>query len=726
MARLSNTLARAFAPALMALLVGPVAAPAADLPAYHIPVPVLRTLPNGLRVAVFADRRLPIVQVQLLIPAGAAQEAAETPGVANLVAQLLRAGSSSRTAEAFAADLDRLGGNFTATATRDYSTVSGAFLAADLDAGLELVADAVVNPIFAPEEVDRFRTRSAGLLLQMRRDPAVMADDQLWALSFEGHPYGRHPWGTVESLSRLDHESVRAYHRDFYRPDRAVLAIAGDLDPERAFAIAADRFGSWAGRAATPARVPLPPPPAALRIRIVDLPGQDRSEVRMGLVCPPRTDPDALALELANYLLTGSGPSSRLVQSLRAEGRLDSDVRGSYAALKDAGLLSLAAVARNDSVADLVARVRDELARMATQPASEADVVAARRHLQDTYPLQFQTLGALIAQWLGADSQDLTSTWLDHYAESVAAVTSEQVAGASRRWLNPAHLEVVVAGPAAELKGPLEALGPVEVVGASAAPSVAAPATSTPATAEQRRRGRELLRQALAAHGGLERLRRVKDSSVSGEMVLRLRGNDTQIQMQQLRKDPFRMRHTTRLGSMENGQILNGTRGWIYTSGTDSPQVIDADSVGIAAMRVAFRSDIVHTLLAAADPSAEVAWRGPGKADGRDADLIEVTSPAPPGGGPAEQRLLSLDAKDHRLIAEDPGDAKARSGPAAVRRLYRDYREVNGVLWPFYEERLRGGGRTMTVLLRSVTLDGGVADTLFEKPSSAVPDRPLR
>ena len=103
-----------------------------------------------------------------------------------------------------------------------------------------------------------------------------------------------------------------------------------------------------------------------------------------------------------------------------------------------------------------------------------------------------------------------------------------------------------------------------------------------------------------------------------------------------------------------------------------------------------------------------------------------MTSPAPPGGGPAEQRLLSLDAKDHRLIAEDPGDAKARSGPAAVRRLYRDYREVNGVLWPFYEERLRGGGRTMTVLLRSVTLDGGVADTLFEKPSSAVPDRPLR
>ena len=104
MATLTRTLARVFAAALLAALsAGPAGVFAAERPAFRTPVPVFRTLPNGLRVAVFQDHRLPLVQMRLLLSAGVAQEAAETPGVASVTAQLLRAGTSSRTAGAFAA-----------------------------------------------------------------------------------------------------------------------------------------------------------------------------------------------------------------------------------------------------------------------------------------------------------------------------------------------------------------------------------------------------------------------------------------------------------------------------------------------------------------------------------------------------------------------------------------------------------------------------------------------
>jgi zinc protease len=725
MTKLTRTLARSFAAALVAALsAGSAGVFAAEPPAFVPPAPVIRTLPNGLRVAVFQDRRLPLVHLQLLLPAGGAQDAAGTPGVANATALLLRAGTSSRTAGALEADVDFLGGSINAAAARDFSGVSGTFLAADFEAGLELLADVVVNPTFPPEQVERFRAVTAEQLLRARQDPATQAEDRLWAIAFQGHPYARNPLGTLESLGRLDREAVKAFHRDFYRPDRAVLAIAGDVDLEFAFAVASDRFGGWAGRAATPSRPSAPAPPAAMRIQLVDRPGMARSEVRIGLVCPSRTDPDALPLQLANTLMLG-GPSSRLTRALRADGGLPSDVSTSYTVLRDAGLVSLGVEARNDSVALFVARIRDELARLRTQLPGEADVAAVRRAFENSYPLQFQTPGELIAQWMGADFYGLTSAWFDHYAGNVGAVTAAQVGAAASRWLDPSRCVVVVVGPAAELKAPLEALGPVEVAaegdGAVAAPAVA----PAPATPEQQQRGRELLARTFAAHGGLERLRRVKDTTLEGDMVVQAEGNSLTIMVRQIRKEPFRMRYSTSFSSVENGQILNGTRGWLYSSG-DSLRVTGVDSLGVETLRAVFRSDFVHSLLAAAGPAVQVAWLGAGRADGRDADVLEVTDAAPPGGGPAEQRLLYLDTTDHRLIAEDLGDAGMRASPLAVRRVYRDFRTVAGVPWPFYEERLRGGTKTMALSLLNVTIDTGVSDRTFEPPVPEVKDLPLR
>lgn len=726
MTTLTRALARTVTAALVvALSAGSAGVFAAELPVFRPPVPVLRTLPNGLRVAVFRMRRLPLVQMRLLLPAGVAQEAAETPGAANATALLLRAGTSSRSAAVFTADLDSLSGSISGSATRDYSAVSGTFLSADFEAGLELLADAVVNPLFPSEEVERFRAQSAGQLLSARQNSAAQAETRLWSSAFPGHPYGRNPRGTLESLERLDREAVKAFHRDFYRPDRAVLAIAGDVDIEQAFAVASDRFGSWTGRAVTAPRLPAPAPPAGMRIQLVDRPGLASSEVRIGLVCPSRADPEALPLQVANYILGGGGFSSWLTQSLRLDDGLSYDVRSRYTMLRDAGLVSLGTVARNDSVAIVVARMREELARLRTQPPGETEVAAARRYFENSYQLQFQTPAMLITQWTGADFYGLTSSWFDHFVESVSAVTTAEVAGVASRWLDPARCVVVVVGPAAELKTQLEALGTVEVAVAGEGAAVAAPVAPPPASPEQKKRGRELLGRALAAHGGLERLRRVTDTTMEGDLIVQVDGKGFTALVRQVRKEPFRLRYSMSITNKENGQILNGTRGWLYSSG-DSLQVTDVDSVGVEALRAIFRSDVVHSLLAAAEPAVEVVWLGPGRADGRAADVLEVTTAARPGSRPAEQRLLYLDATEHRLIAEDLGDARIRASAAVVRRVYRDYRTVAGVPWPFYEERLRGGTKTMTLSLQSVTINTGVSDRMFEPPTPEVKDLPLR
>jgi predicted Zn-dependent peptidase len=728
-ARLS---ARILAPALVAaLLAGPapaggLPAPGADHPAaFHVPVPLERALPNGLRVAVFPDHRLPLVQMQLLIPAGMAQEPAGTPGVATLVATLLRGGTSSRTAAMLAADVDRLGGALAGSTARDFSTVNATFLAADLDAGLELLADAVVNSVFPADELDRVRRQLAGRLFQAQQSPAALADDRLWEAAFGGHPYARPPLGSLAALERLDWDAVRAFHRDFYRPDRALLVIAGDVDPAAAFAAAADRFGNWAGRAAAAPAPPAPVSPVTPRIRLVDRPELARSEIRVGLVCPPRTHADALALQLADELLVGQGPSSRLGRSLQAAGLEPGELRGSYANLKDAGLLNVGAAVGHGSVAGFVARVRDELARLAAPPDG-AELEAARQVLTGGFPLQFQTPAALLARWSGADFYGLGDTWLDGYAAAMGAVTPAQVAGAAGRWLDPARMVVVAVGPAATLRPALEPFGAVEVVDAATVAGAPPPPPPAPAPpdAAQLRRGRQLLDRAMAAHGGLARLRRLKDSSVEGTMIMQIGGNDAELSLQLLRKEPDRMRYSTRAAQLQNGQVLNGARGWTYLGVGDSLEVHDMDSVGVAALRAAFRADVVHALLGAAAPGSQVAARGPGRADGREVEVLEVVRRT--AANTVERTLLHLDARTHLLAAEDFAEDPARPGTFLVRRVYRDYRAVSGVQWPFYEERLRGGTKTMSIMLGRVTLDSGLSDAWFERPERPAESGPLR
>ena len=442
------------------------------------------------------------------------------PGAANATAQLLRAGTSSRTAGAFAADVDFLGGSISGTATRDYSAVSGTFLSADFEAGLELFADAVVNPVFPPEEVERFRAQAAGLLLPALQNPATQAEDRLWALAFQGHPYERNPLGTLESLGRLDREAVRVFHRDFYRPDRAVLAIAGDVDLERAFAVASDRFGGWAGRAATPPRPPVPAPPAAMRIQLVDRPGLARSEVRIGLVCPPRADPDALPLQVANYVL-GGGSSSRFARSLQADGGRSSDVRSSYTILRDAGLVSLGAVARNDSVAILVARMRDELARLRTQPPDEAEVAARAAPLREQLPAPVPDAGGAHR---AVDGRGLLRPHL-RLARPLRRERQRGDGRAGGRSRVPLAGSRALRGGRGRSRRRAEgaARGPGPGGGRrrpGAEPSPRLPPSPPPASPEQKKRGRELLAQALVAHGGLERLRRVTDTTLEGDMVV--------------------------------------------------------------------------------------------------------------------------------------------------------------------------------------------------------------
>ncbi len=673
----------------------PVAAAAATRGGFQVPTPVVRTLANGLTVAVFQDDRLPIVQVQLLVPAGAAHEPAGEAGVANLTVQLLSQGTASRTPSAFAAAVEALGGSVGGTASREFTTVNGAFLAADLEAGLELLADAVVHPLFSEDPLAPVKNQMAGALVRARQNPATLAEEHLWAALYPGHPYGRSPQGALRTLFALGLTQVRAFHRERYRPDRALLAIAGDVAPERAFKAAEDLLGGWGGRTREWRPAPPPPPGTGWRVRIVDAPGLARAELRIGTPGPARGAKDYDALVVASELFEAVPP--------------DAGVRSSVAGLKDGGLFSITASAPVDSVGAEVARVRAALTRWIEEPASESSLAAARRRLLGGFPLQFETIGGLIAQWMAVALGGLPGEAVTGYPERVGALSAADIRAAAARWVTSDRMVLVAVGPAARLRPQLEAIGAVEVVSPEAAAEVVeAPSTASgPPTPEQLAKGRALASLAVAVHGGLERLRVIKDSSLEGDILMTVGLQEFAGQVVQVRKEPMRFLFSTRFPVLRSVQVLDGDHAWSM-AGENPVRFENLDSLAAAGLRAGFRSDLHHLLITAADPTARVAWRGQERVDNTDADVIEVVA------RDGERRVLFLDAASHRLVAMEQND-----GGHSARRHYRDFRDVNGVLWPFNEERLLDGQRAMTLTLRRVAFNTGVKDEVFRKPGAA-------
>lgn len=658
----------------------PVAAPL-QAPAWVRPSPEERVLGNGLRVVVFEDHRLPIVQVQLRVAAGAASEPADRPGVASLTGQLLRGGTSSRSPAQFSADLEALGAAFGVSVLRDMALVNSGLRRSDLDAGLELVADAVTSPIFEDESFQIARRQAASQLGQQMQSLAGIAEERVQESAFGSHPYGRPLLGSIDALLQMGVPDVQRFHRERWRPDRAVLELAGDVTPAAAFQAAERWFGRWGGRTTADRDMAVQP---GIPVRIVDVPDAPYSEVRVAVVGPGRRSADRVLWSLAPALLEVSS--------------LPAGARAELITHLDASLLVLSQPARTDSAAIVAQRLREAITAAAGATASPA--WAARRDREAAAaPLALETLGAQLTQWAIDDAAGLPA---DAESRRIEALRSADPAPLQRLLRGP--VSVLVVGPAAQLQATLARFGAVDVQ-PLARVLTAAPADTLPApTAEQSRLGRAAVTAAITAHGGLRALQAVTTMLIDGEMVLGPEGRELQSQFSSVRA-PGRFIYMTKLFEFETRQVLDRGSAWALSI-ADTASIAELDSTAVEHLEMSREGDLVSVLLAASQPGARPALRGREVIEGQEADLVDVQT----SRGAVR---LAIDVRTRRVLAVDGGLSRQQF---LERRRMRDYKLVRGVLLPHDEERFIEGQPVSRIRSKQIRLNAPVDENLFVRP----------
>ena len=437
----------------------------------NVPVPAHErlTLANGLKLILVARNDIPLVAFNLLLRGGSQLDPPGRDGTAALAADLLTHGAGARDAHAFADAVEGAGGNLDAMARNEAIQVQGQFLARDSRLMLELLADAVLRPRLAADELDKLRTRRIEEL-KAAKDSSQYAllGSYGRAMLFAGHPYGRPVGGSELSLAQITPEDITRFYAAQTGADRATLVIAGDIDPAQIRQDVAAVFGGWQR-----ASQPLPPLAAPARVSgrrvlLVDAPGSAQSYFWLANVGVPRRFPQRAALNMAN-LAFGDSFASMLNQELRVRAGLTYDASSRFTRGVVAGEFAISSFTQTDNTARAIDLALATLAKL-KHGALDADAIdSARNYLLGQYPLAFETPGDWAIALGDLDLYGLPESYIGAYGTDLVKVDATAIrAVIDEAFPSPDNLDIVLIGDAARIKDAAEKLGPVTTMSLAA------------------------------------------------------------------------------------------------------------------------------------------------------------------------------------------------------------------------------------------------------------------
>ena len=447
----------------------PLAAKPVKFPPYET-----RTLPNGLQVVLVSQNEQPVVSARMLIRAGAAQDPKGKEGLAMLTAALLDQGTTSRSAAEIAEEIDFMGGLLGSGAGTDLSFVNTVSMSDGLAQALDLMSDVVRRPAFSAAEIDRQRSQAVSSLKVSAEDPDTVASQVIDRLVFGFHPYGVPSSGTAASLSTLTRDDFVTFHKAWFVPNNALIAIVGAVPADQAFAQVQRVFGDWA-RGAVPAFAPMEPPPPVKRVVVIDKPGSVQTEIRAGHLAIPRKHADHLVLDQVIKILGGEG-GNRLQQVLRTQKSLTYGASADLDAYKLTGGVIAETDTRTEATTEALRTVVEEFFRLQRERVYEGELEGAQNFLAGSFPLSIESPDAIATRVLNQLFYELPLEDLPAYPERVRSVTPDDVQRVAKTWLKPAQLSVVLVGDAAKFIDQLAGAGfttveriPIEELDLSAA-----------------------------------------------------------------------------------------------------------------------------------------------------------------------------------------------------------------------------------------------------------------
>ena len=412
------------------------------------PEPDRVVLENGIIVYLLEDHELPLVSITVTMKTGGWLDPADKVGLASLIGSLMRTGGGGGlSAERVDEELEQFAGDVGISIGRKSGSASLDVLSKDLKRGLQIFAGLIRTPAFEPAQVELAKLQSIEGIRRRQDNPGSIVSREFVKLLYGAeHPTARE--SSVESIARITREDLIAFYRKTIHPNGMMLGVTGDFDKSAMLALLRETFGDWKpgeGPVLTIADAPQNQTGKPV-VRFVNK-DTSQTHLRVGHLSIKESDPDYVALAIANDILGGSSFRSRLFNDVRTKRGLAYSVGSRLnTGVHDQGVWLMRAETKLPSTQEVIARFIANMERMRTELVTDSELAEAKEAYVNSFVFSFASSSAIVGRLVELEYDGLPPDFLQQLRARVVALTKEEILAAAKKHFNPERLTIVAVG----------------------------------------------------------------------------------------------------------------------------------------------------------------------------------------------------------------------------------------------------------------------------------------
>jgi predicted Zn-dependent peptidase len=403
---------------------------------------VREVLDNGLRLITETMPQVRSVTIGVWLMRGSRHESDARSGIAHFVEHMLFKGTATRTAEDIAQAIDSIGGQLDAFTAKEYASYYIKVLDEHLPLAVDLLADIVLRPAFAAEEIERERKVILEEIKMVEDTPDDLVHELFTQHFWEGHPLGRPILGSPETVESLTTESLREYFGGAYVAPNMVISAAGNLD----HAVVRDLLVRAFDDLRIEGESLSEEPPRVVPQVITRTKELEQSHICLGTNSYPQSHDDRYVSYILNTLLGGS-MSSRLFQNVREKRGLAYAVFSGLSAYRDAGNITIYAGCANEAVEQVIDLCVEELRQIKKARVPEAELRRAKDHLKGSLMLSLENTASRMSHLARQEIYFDRHFGLDETLTGVERVSSEDLLRVASDLFVNGSLAATILGP---------------------------------------------------------------------------------------------------------------------------------------------------------------------------------------------------------------------------------------------------------------------------------------
>jgi zinc protease len=431
---------------------------------YKLPPYEKFVLKNGLTVYLMEQHEVPVMDVSVIIPAGAIYDG-EKAGLASLTADGLMFGTKNYKKDKLEEELDFIGASINTYANKESAGLSASFISKDKDKVLSLVKEVLLEPTFDAEEFDKEKKRLLVSLEQQKESPRSVIGSFYDKFMYGDHVYGNVVRGKISTVTALMADDLKKFYSENFIPNGSAIAIAGDFNTKEMKAKITALFSGWKKSTKPQVNLASKPVNAQTGNRVLLINKDDARETTFYIGAPgiARNNPDYVSVDVVNTLFGGRF-TSMLNDELRVNTGLTYGASSRFSALKNSGTFTISTFTANTTTEPAIDKALEVLNKLHTNGIDEKSLTSAKNYVKGQFPPRYETAGQLAGLMTQMFWYNFDESYINNFEKNVDGLTLEKAKAIIVKYFPKDKLQFVMVGKSSEIKKKIEKYGPVTEV----------------------------------------------------------------------------------------------------------------------------------------------------------------------------------------------------------------------------------------------------------------------